>query len=84
MTVFPDLVGNIARDARVDHPSMLGRAIAHELGHLLLGNVRHSDAGLMRAFWSRGEIARNSRPDWLFRPQQSRQMRDRLASRAGN
>jgi hypothetical protein len=83
MTVFPDLVGNIARDARADHPIVLGRAIAHELGHLLLGTVIHSGGGLMRPFWSRSEIKRNSRPDWLIRPGQARQMRDRLASRHG-
>lgn len=84
MTVFPDLVGNFARDARVDHPRMLGRAIAHELGHLLLGHVMHSNGGLMRPFWSRSEIERNSRLDWMFRPQQARQMQERLASRNGN
>lgn len=84
MTVFPDLVWNLARDARADHPSMLGRAIAHELGHLLLGTVVHSDGGLMRAFWSLGEIQRNSRADWLIRPGQARHMRDRVASRNGN
>lgn len=84
MTVFPDLVGNFARGARADHPRMLGRAIAHELGHLLLGNVMHSNIGLMRPFWSRREIERNSRLDWMFRPQQARQMQERLASRHGN
>jgi len=83
MTVFRDLVGTLARDAGANHPSMLGRAIAHELGHLLLGNVMHSDGGLMRPFWSRSEIAHNSRPDWLIRPGQARQMRNRLASRHG-
>jgi hypothetical protein len=83
MTIFPDLVGNLARDAGADHPSMLGRTIAHELGHLLLGTVIHSGGGLMRPFWSRGEIQRNARGDWLIRPGQARQMRQRLASRHG-
>ncbi len=31
---------------------ILGRVMAHEIGHLLLGDGRHSDAGLMRGTWS--------------------------------
>jgi len=31
---------------------MLGRALAHELGHYLLGSKGHTAAGLMRARWS--------------------------------
>ncbi|HYM21720.1 MAG TPA: hypothetical protein VEU08_00865, partial [Vicinamibacterales bacterium] len=31
---------------------ILGRALAHELGHYLLASQRHSSHGLMRANWS--------------------------------
>jgi hypothetical protein len=33
-------------------PMILGCAIAHELGHLLLGPNRHSDEGIMQPEWS--------------------------------
>ncbi len=31
---------------------LLGRTMAHEIGHLLLGENSHAQAGIMRAFWS--------------------------------
>jgi len=34
---------------------LLGYAIAHELGHLLLG-AGHPPNGIMRAYWSEGEV----------------------------
>ena len=52
-TVFADVVALVARDAGVDARRLLGYAVAHEIGHLLLNNPRHSNAGLMRALWSR-------------------------------
>jgi hypothetical protein len=42
-----------------DRPSakLLGNVIAHEVGHMLMGTGSHSGKGLMRAHWSRGEMA---------------------------
>ena len=45
---------------------LLGFAVAHEVGHLLLGTNTHAAAGLMRAVWSRSDIQRNDPADWLF------------------
>jgi hypothetical protein len=45
---------------------LLGFAVAHEVGHLLLGTNTHAAAGLMRAVWSRSELQRNDPADWLF------------------
>ncbi len=66
-TVFVDRVASISVTAAVDFRLLLGRAIAHEIGHLLLDTSRHADHGLMRAGWSRAELQRNSAPDWAFR-----------------
>jgi hypothetical protein len=38
-------------------PQIVGAVIAHELGHLLLGSHSHSSTGIMRAHWSRGDLA---------------------------
>jgi len=46
--------------------SVLGFAVAHEVGHLLLGTNAHAAAGLMRAVWSRSDLQRNDPADWLF------------------
>jgi len=35
---------------------VLGAALAHELGHLLLGKGAHSRAGIMRCPWDTGEL----------------------------
>lgn len=45
---------------------LLGFAVAHEVGHLLLGTNTHAASGLMRAIWSRGDLQRNHPADWLF------------------
>lgn len=40
---------------------ILGRTMAHELGHLLLETPAHSDSGLMRAFQSATDLAHPDR-----------------------
>jgi hypothetical protein len=65
-TIYLDRVEWVARDSGTDPRVVLGRAIAHEIGHLLLGTNRHADAGLMRARWSRQALERDHAADWLF------------------
>jgi hypothetical protein len=65
-TVFADLVRSVARDAHLDYRRLLGRAIAHEIGHLLLDDNRHAETGLMRAGWSNAELRTNADADWTF------------------
>jgi len=40
-------------------PQILGRAMAHEIVHLLLGTTSHAELGLMRGAWSADDL----RPD---------------------
>jgi hypothetical protein len=81
-TVDSDLVMNIAHDLGAEDSTLLGRAVAHEIGHLLLGHPRHSRDGLMRAIWSQAEI-RGLRPaGWQFSAAEAAQMRQGLAGRA--
>ena len=65
-TIFHDRVQTIARRAGVDRSELLGRALAHEVGHLLLNAAGHSRTGLMRAVWTDGELTQNRAEDWLF------------------
>jgi hypothetical protein len=67
-TVFMDRVADVARRARVDEPQLTGRAIAHELGHLLLGRSGHASAGLMREFWSDSALRSRTDADWRLLP----------------
>ena len=65
-TVFVDRIEQFAARARADVESMLGRVVAHEIGHLLLGTPDHAQTGLMREIWSAKDPARKHGDDWLF------------------
>lgn len=65
-TVFADRIASAALRTRMGMPLLLGRAIAHEIGHLLLGTSRHSASGLMRALWSDQELRRDAAADWTL------------------
>ncbi len=78
-TVFIDRTRRVAGDLGLDHRVLLGRAIAHELGHLLLATPTHGSAGLMREVWSRDELLGTHRDDWIFDPSDAAAIRKRLA-----
>ena len=67
-TVFHDQVEAVARRTGVARSELLGRALAHEVGHLLLGVRGHSRSGIMRAVWTDDELTRDRQDDWLFAP----------------
>jgi hypothetical protein len=81
-TVFVDRIEALARQASVDPGMLLGRAIAHEIGHLILGTTNHAKFGLMRAAWKTDELRREMPLDWIFSAEQGAEMRARLAARA--
>lgn len=78
-TVFTDRVESLAQAARVDPGTLLGRTVAHELGHLLLGTTRHAEEGLMRARWTVDELRARSDGDWRFTASEGQVMRAKLA-----
>jgi hypothetical protein len=62
LTAIEWLAGTSGSDATL----LLGRTVAHELGHLLLRSPEHAKSGLMRAVWSNKELQRNRVKDWSF------------------
>lgn len=74
-TVFVDRVNRLAHDARLDRSTILGRAIAHEIGHLVLASNAHAEAGIMREIWTAQQLMSSKPEDWLFLPSQSEQLR---------
>ena len=80
-TIYVDRVEWLARAGGVDTPTVLARAIAHEIGHLLLGTNAHSRRGLMRPVWSREELIRARAGDWLFPAEDARRLQQALARR---
>src|SRR5688572_19102695 len=63
-TVFADRVQTLAAFAGVDEGELLGRVIAHEISHLLIGTRDHEPRGLMRGEWRASELARQRPSDW--------------------
>lgn len=70
-TVFMDRILDVAMRAKVDPTLLAGRAMAHEIGHLLLGTSGHARAGLMRAFWSDDTLRSRTREDWFLLPEEA-------------
>ena len=68
-TVYADRINLVASRAGVNAGTLLGRAVAHEIGHLLLGTARHSAGGLMRALWSDRELQHDVAADWTWSPE---------------
>lgn len=81
-TIFLDRTQRLANDLGIDHRVLLGRAIAHELAHLLLGTSTHG-IGLMREVWSYDELLGARRDDWLLTPLDAAIIRERLVRRVG-
>lgn len=80
-TVYADRVAIMAAALRVDLGTMVGRAITHEIAHLLLGTRSHSDVGLMRATWRSTAVIRTEETDWRFTREQQSAMRLAVSSR---
>jgi hypothetical protein len=79
ITIDPRLVHTVAAQAGAEPATVLGRAIAHEVGHLLTGSPGHSPHGLMRALWSQKELRENRLEDWQFSADESVLMKRTLA-----
>jgi hypothetical protein len=55
-TVSFERVAQYSLDVAVPRSRILGFAMAHEVGHLLLHSTRHAPVGIMRARWSRAAL----------------------------
>ena len=73
-TVYYDVVQRVARRTGLGTRELLGRAVAHELGHLLLRAPGHGPSGLMRPLWTDEELIQNRPDDWTFSEADRRQV----------
>lgn len=80
-TIFADRVSAVANALYIDRGTLFGRTVAHEVGHLLLGESDHPTSGLMRAYWSGHLLIENKAEDWIFSSEQGQQMRLALVGR---
>ena len=54
-SIFVDRCEAVMQNTLASFAKILGHAIAHEIGHVLLGANGHSPAGLMRARWDKAD-----------------------------
>ena len=80
-TVYVDRVHRMAQLADVDEGELLGRAMAHEIAHLLLGTRDHASGGLMRGKWTVSELTTNRAFDWLLSRSDSARLQQALQRR---
>lgn len=80
-TVCAGCVDRMARRSGADFGVVLGRAMAHEIGHLLLGTTEHERRGLMRPAWTTAELRRRRPDDWWFSCAEASSMQGAVARR---
>jgi hypothetical protein len=56
VSIFYDRVEALVQSVNIAAYVILGHAMAHEIGHVLLGSSEHSEGGLMQGCWT-GELA---------------------------
>ena len=81
MTVFYNRVNELANKHIATHAQILGHAMAHEMGHLLLGPAFHDGLGIMREPWTAKELEHLATGTLLFSNQESILMQCELTRR---
>ena len=82
-TVYYDAVLRVAQRTGLGVSELLGRAMAHEIGHLLLREPGHAPTGLMRPLWTDDELMQNRPGDWTFSDADRRQVQAVARESAG-
>jgi hypothetical protein len=76
--IFYDRVETLTRRADTSSNVILGHAIAHEIGHVLLRSGEHSRGGLMQAGWNAASWRLAYSGLLTFRPEEAKRMRAEL------
>jgi len=80
-SAFYDRVKSLAAGGDFAPALILGHAVAHEIGHLLLRTMTHSSVGIMRALWGREDLKRARVGHLHFTLQQAQSMRGEVLLR---
>jgi hypothetical protein len=81
--VLADDVRKRAAYSSTKFDDLLGLAMAHELGHLLLRSAAHSVTGIMRARWTEEGLRDDDRGRLRFMPGEAESMRSEVRRRMG-
>jgi hypothetical protein len=81
--VLADTIQKRAVFGPTNFADLLGLAMAHELGHLLLRSGTHSVTGIMRARWTEKRLRDDDRGYLRFTPGEAESMKSKLRRRMG-
>ena len=81
MTIYYDRVNQLANMQVASHARILGNAIAHEMGHLMLGSTPYWPSGIMREPWTQDELDLLAKGALQFSSEQAMLMRSELMRR---
>lgn len=78
--ILENSVSAFVEEHQANPGAILGYAVAHELGHLLMPGVGHSSTGIMRTAWGESEGGEAARGMLRFDPVQAQRMQARIRS----
>jgi hypothetical protein len=81
VTVVYSRVEELVREKEASRPLVLAVAIAHEVGHVLLGQNSHSPTGIMRSLWKPEDFKHHTREAFCFTPEQIERLQGGLLVR---
>lgn len=71
----------LGASGKIPEARLLGLAMAHELGHLLLGTLDHTYRGIMRASWPARYLENFDSTEFLFTRDQAKHVRASVLAR---
>jgi hypothetical protein len=83
VVVLADAIQQRAVFGTTAFADLLGLAMAHELGHLLLRSISHSATGIMQARWTEKCLREDERGFLRFTPGEAVRMRREVRARMG-
>ena len=80
VTIFYDRIEDLGLAVKATAQKILGNALAHEMGHVLLGSGQHSQTGIMQAVWTRAVYQHLSARFLEFQPHQILTIRQEVST----
>ena len=80
--LFSDRIETVALSVAPSAAKILGSALAHEIGHVLLGSQQHSQDGIMKAVWTRADYQYLAARQLEFQPREAGVLREEVSRRA--
>jgi hypothetical protein len=78
-TIFYDRVEPLGQANEISVSALLGDALAHEIGHVLLGSTDHAPDGIMKARWGKADFQQAAMGLLAFNSWERAAIRERLS-----